>query len=325
MISFHTHYGGLDVTQGYGYAGFHIVKSLQELGHTTPFNHAEAPVMLNFTQPTYFQFHPGQYNIGYTPWESTELVGNWNNLLNDCDEAWTTSDWCADVFRANGVTKPISVYPHGIDHEWTPLRRKRNNVLRFLHHGEPAHRKGGQIVVDAFGELFGNKPGYELTLKANGFTAVRAKTAFGIEPIDKYYNNVFLIKEILDLPELISLYKRHHVLVYPSYGEGFGFIPLQAMATGMPVILNTTWAPYKKYSVGLNVQDRLIPTLWTGEHPGNVLEPSFESVKEQMLKAADDFETYADQAFEFAPKIHTEYDWVTVTERAFAHVVKKFS
>lgn len=325
QISFHTHYGGLDTTQGYGVAGYNIVKSLQELGHTTPFNDAGSPVMFNFTQPSYFQFNDGQYNIGYTPWESTLLNDNWANLMNDCSEMWTTSDWCKQVFKDNGVTAPMYVYPHGINHEWSPFRRRSNRVLRFLHHGEPAHRKGGQMVVNAFGELFGNKPGYELTLKANGFTAVRAESSLGIEAVDKHFKNVFIIKNVLDLPDLISLYKQHHVLLYPSYGEGFGFIPLQAMATGMPVIMTTTWAPYKNYSVGLDIKDRLVDTLWPGEHPGKVLEPTYESLKEQMIRAADDFETFSDQAFEFAPKIHDEYDWVNVTERAFAPIVKKFS
>ncbi len=31
-----------------------------------------------------------------------------------------------------------------------------NDVFRFLHVGEPAPRKGGQNVLDAFTKLFGN-------------------------------------------------------------------------------------------------------------------------------------------------------------------------
>lgn len=325
QISFHTHEGGLDTTQGYGYAGYHIVDSLQRLGHTTPFNYAGAPVQIDFTQPYYYQYHEGQYHIGYTPWESTELHENWNNLMNMCDEVWTTSPWCAKVFEDNGVTKPIHIYEHGIGHEWSPFRRRSKNVLRFLHHGEPAVRKNGHKAFQAFVELFGNDPRYELTLKSNGYTTIRAKRIDGsIAQVHEIYKNVNVVKEVLDLPDLISLYKMHHVLIYPSFGEGFGFIPLQAMATGMPVIMNTSWAPYSQYGVGLDVEDRLIKTPWPNVHPGQMLEPDFDSLKEQMQRAADDFETFSDRAFEVAPEIHEVYDWTNVTERAFAHIVERF-
>jgi glycosyltransferase involved in cell wall biosynthesis len=329
QISYGTHAGGLEVTQGYGYAGYNIIKSLQELGHTTPFNHPDAPVQFDFTQPYYYQWHPGhnQYHIGYTPWESTQLMDGWVDAMNACDEVWTTSDWCMDVFEKAGVTKPLFLFPHGIEHIWKPFRRLYSGQkLRFLHVGEPAHRKCGQMAFDAFVELFGNDNRYHLTIKSNGYSTIRAKLPSGeIADPEERYHNVTIIREVLDINDLISLYNKSHVLLYPSYGEGFGFIPLQAMASGMPTIMNTTWAPYRDYSVGLNVTDREVDTLWPEVHPGKVLEPNFESLKEQMARAADDFETYADAAFEVAPSIHLAYDWKNVTEAAFEHVVKRFS
>lgn len=325
QISYHTHAGGLDTTQGYGVAGQKIVESLQKLGHTTPFNHPEAPVGFNFTQPYFYQYHD-QYLIGYTPWESTKLMGNWNNLMNMCDEVWTTSDWCKDIFIKEGVTVPVHLYPHGISHDWAPFRRRKGKVLKFLHHGEPAVRKCGQLTFNAFTELFGNDPRYSLTIKSNGYTTVRAKRIDGsIAQVHEIFKNVRVEKELLDLPDLISLYYQHDVLIYPSYGEGFGFIPLQAMATGMPVIFNTTWAPYRDFSVGLDIEDRYVDSFWPETHPGQMLEPSYESIKAQMQKAADDFETYSEQAFLVAPEIHEAYDWTNVTRNAFAHVVEKFS
>lgn len=327
QISYHTHAGGLDLTQGYGVAGQNIVESLQRLGHTTPFNHAEAPVGINFTQPWYYQYHEGQYVIGYTPWESTRLEENWNNLMNKCDEVWTTSDWCAQVFKDNGVTKPIYVYEHGIDHDWSPWRRRsKPKVLKFLHHGEPALRKCGPMAFQAFEELFGNDPRYSMTIKSNGPTVIRAKYPDGsIGKIDDIYDNVRIITNMLSKHDLISLYKQHDVLIYPSFGEGFGLIPLQAMATGMPVIMNTTWAPYRRFSTGLDIKDRLIPSNYPNIHPGEMFEPDFESLKQQMQRAADDFETFSEQAFEVAPQIHEEYDWTNLTRNAFDHIVKKFS
>lgn len=326
-VGYHTHAGGLDLTQGYGVAGQQIVNALQKLGHTTPFNHSEAAVQINFTQPVYYQFWENQYVIGYTPWESTGLEDNWNNLMNKCDEVWTTSDWCAEVFRQNGVTKPLYVYEHGIDHDWSPWRRKsKPKVLKFLHHGEPALRKCGQMAFNAFEELFGNDPRYSMTIKSNGPTVVRSRYPDGsIAKVSDTNNNVRIITNLLDKHELISLYKQHDVLIYPSLGEGFGLIPLQAMATGMPVIMNTTWAPYRRFSVGLDINDRLIPSPHPGVHPGEVLQPDFESLKQQMQRAAENFESFSEPAYENAPAIHEAYDWTNLTLKAFDHIVKRFS
>jgi glycosyltransferase involved in cell wall biosynthesis len=246
--------------------------------------------------------------------------------MNSCDEVWTTSDLCAKWFKDAGVTVPLHIYEHGIEHIWTPRRRVRGEVLRFLHIGEPAPRKSGQMTFDAFTELFGNDKRYELTIKANGYSTIRAKLPSGeiANPTDTF-RNVYIKKEVVPIEELISMYHSHHVLVYPSYGEGFGFIPLQAMASGMPTIMNTTWAPYRRFSTGLDIEDRWIRSKWPNIHPGEILQPSFESLKEQMQKVADDYETYSEKSFQVAPEIHEAYDWVNVTREAFQHVVEKFS
>lgn len=314
----------MEITQGYGYAGYNIVNALQALGHTTPFNHAESPVNLNFTQPYYYQWHENQYSIGYTPWESSGLMDGWVDSMNAMDEVWTTSDLCQRWFKEAGVTKPIKIYEHGIEHIWQPVRRRKSRQLKFLHVGEPATRKCGQMAFDAFIELFGKDDRYAYTIKANGYSSVRSKNISGMIGDPNNLPNVTVIRDVIDIDALIGLYNNHHVLVYPSYGEGFGFIPLQAMASGMPTILNPTWAPYRRFSVGLDVEDRLVESKWPDIHPGMMLEPDYESLKQQMQRAADEFETLADQAYEIAPQIHAEYDWQEVTKKAFAHIVKRF-
>lgn len=321
-----THAGGLDTAQGYGVAGEQIVSALQRLGHTTPFNRAESPIGFNFTQPYYFAVSYNQYKIGYTPWESTQLHDGWLDSMNMMDEIWTTSDWCAKYFALAGVKPPIYVYEHGIDHKWSNFRRKPGKVLKFLHHGEPATRKCGPLVFQAFTELFGNDERYSLTIKSNGMSTIRAKRLDNtIARPEEVYKNVRVVPEMLELEQLISLYHMHDVLVYPSFGEGFGLIPLQGMATGMPVILNPTWAPYRDFSVGLDVEDSLVDSPWPNLHPGKMLEPSLDSIKEQMLCVAIDFERYSDEAYETSPAIHEAYDWTDLTRIAFAHVSEKVS
>ena len=165
-ISFSTPVINLKTSNGYGHAASKIIDSLKRLGHNAPFQDARAKVQLNFSQPIYYKLHRNQYQISYTPWESTAIPKEWFEYLDNCDEVWTTSNWCKEVFEANGI-KDVKVYPHGIDPMWRPKKRniEHGRPIKFLHVGEPAPRKAGQMVVDAFISLYGNNPFYSLTIK----------------------------------------------------------------------------------------------------------------------------------------------------------------
>ena len=158
-ISYYTVRAGLNPAVGFGYAGQNIVRSLQKLGHNVSFANPKAEVQINFTQPDNFKFHRGQYQIAYTPWESTVIPERWREKLTLCDEIWATSDWCANVFTDNGY-KNVKVYSHGIEDIWTPKRRLESDTIKFLHVGVPAERKGGQDTVNAFIKAFGNNHNY---------------------------------------------------------------------------------------------------------------------------------------------------------------------
>lgn len=325
-ISFYTLRINLNTSTGYGYAGFNIVNSLKELGHDVKFGNPKSPVQLNFVQPYSYKLHRNQHQIGYTPWESTVIPKNWENLKY-CDEVWTTSDWCANVFEDNGY-KNVKVYPHGITPNWTPLKRQEKQVIKFLHIGEPAPRKAGQMVVDAFIHLFGDNPNYSLTIKAHKNNTTRVYNNFMEKNIvglpDQIYKNIHVITDELEEEELISLYHDHDVLIYPSYGEGFGFIPLQALATGMPVICTAAWAHYEKFLGPLKLKSKLIDSPWPHPHEGKVFEPDYIHLIELMRDVANNFKAYSGYYFAQAPKIHAEYNWIQLTKKAFSHLENKF-
>jgi hypothetical protein len=313
---------------GYGHAGTKIVDSLKELGHETLFQYSKAPVQLNFSQPDYFKLHRNQYQISYTPWESTIIPERWRSSLSLVDEIWTTSDWCANVFQDNGY-KDVRVFPHGIDPIWSPRRRRESDVIKFLHVGEPAPRKAGQMVVDAFTKLFGNDRRYSLTLKAYNHNTTRIynnyidKNIIGL-PND-IYNNIKIITDNLDVSQLVKLYHDHDVLIYPSYGEGFGFIPLQALATGMPTICTDGWAHYDKYLGPLKLKSELIDSPWPFPHEGKVFEPNYEHLLELMRDIAFNFNAYSGYYYAQSTKIHEEYNWLQLTNNSFEHIFKKFN
>jgi glycosyltransferase involved in cell wall biosynthesis len=325
-ISYSTPRVNLTTSNGYGHAGFKIADSLTKMGHRLTYQNPKAKIQINFSQPNLYKLHRYQYQIGYTPWESTIIPRSWQTNINACDEMWTTSDWCKDVYEKNGFNIS-NVFPHGIDPIWSPKKREKKNVIKFLHIGEPAPRKGGQETVDAFIKLFGNNPNYSLTLKVykSSITRVYNKTGNIIGVPYQLYNNITLDDRVLDDQDLVNLFHEHDILVYPTYGEGFGFIPLQALATGMPTISTYDWAHYKNYLGPLKLKSTVVKSPWDLMHPGNVYKPNPEHLLEMMQEAVDNFKAYSLYYYTQSTKIHEDYNWDQLTNNAFENVFKKIS
>lgn len=322
-ISFSTIPGNLRKDTGYGYAGFNMIKSLQQLGHEVPYCDRSAPVQICFSQPQDYVFYEGQYKIGYTPWESTVLHPGWAEQMNELDELWTPTEQCKTWFEGAGITVPIYIYPHGINHIFEPRRRVVGNKLKFLHIGEPAVRKAGQLAVDAFRKVFANSDEVSLTLKCFGENTTRAFVGNEIIGSSELYNNVQLDMSVPSTEDLVNIYYNHHVLVYPSWGEGFGLIPLEAVATGMPAVVTEAWAPYKKFI--LPVKSSYTDSPWPMVHPGQMYEPDFDDLCEWYAEIYRNPEIYLERAYAQAPQVHEEFDWVRVTEKSFKHIFEKFS
>jgi hypothetical protein len=130
-ISFGTRIASDDITgkNGYGYATQCMLASLNRLGYQVSDNDASADVEIWFDQPHHWNFSPGTYKIGYLPWESTKLMPGWAEIMNKCDEIWTPSPLIAKWFKEDGITVPIYVYEHGIDHIWQPVKREPEHTI----------------------------------------------------------------------------------------------------------------------------------------------------------------------------------------------------
>lgn len=320
-ISFATIPGNLNLTIGYGVAGYNMVRSLQRLGHRVPFRDKNCKTEIFFAQPEHWEWsNQLGYHIGYTPWESTQLPPGWLEQMNYVDEVWTPSEIIKRWYTAAGV-RNVRVYRHGIDEEWTPKKRTVFNKMRFLHMGEPAPRKGGQLALDAFRAAFGNRDDVELVIKAHRINTVRVKSGSSIVGQVEDLNNVKLVKTEFVQDELIEFVKQHHVMVYPSWGEGFGLIPFQALATGMPTICTSKWAEYADYLGPLGLDSKLVDSPWPGVHPGKMLEPSFDDLVDKYRYAYDNFDSLSRSALQRAPELHAEYNWDKLTKEAFAHLI----
>lgn len=292
---------------GYGYAAVALIRAIQDKGVKVVFNSYDPLVHVSFVQPQMYEGQKGQYRIGYTPWESTEIEAAWVEQIQSRDEFWTTSHFCHDVFANYGLES--TVVPHGINPEDFPIfDRSIGNHFNFLHIGEPTQRKGGQRVVDAFVELFEGNDDIRLFMKSNGSASARWR-----DKNDNYHGNVSLHPQItvysdrFDAFQMKHLYHQAHCLVYPTNGEGFGLIPFQGIATGLPTICTnaTACADFAEMSM---------PLKWTetqgyGIHLGNWAEPDFDHLKELMLDAVENWEENKQKAVRSARIIHGNQTW----------------
>lgn len=296
---------------GYGYATLCILDSLQKLGYEVNDNDPTADVEFAFNQPRFWKFQSkDSYKIGYHPWESTQLIGGWAEIMNECDEIWTPSPLIADWYRRfAGVTVPVYVYEHGVEADWSPVKREPDHTIKFLHVGAEATRKGGWDTVRLFRRAFnGYRDDCTLTLKMIHSNWNQIPSLGKVKYINETYT-----KE-----QMHTLFNYHDVFVYPSWGEGFGLTPFQAMATGMPTILPPAWAPYKRFAdPKLSVRVDLVKSPWQDIHPGMMLRPNADDVIDAMRYVADNYEQVRDFACSNAFDLHREYSWVDLTKKAF--------
>lgn len=316
------------VSNGYGYAGSNIVSSLRALGHEVDIDNPDSHIQFYFCQPDYIKsLNPDRHNIIYTPWESSHVKRGWVFLFNQADEIWTTSQKCAEWYRDAGVVKPIYVYQHGIEPAWKKLKRVNVAPIKFLHIGEPAPRKGGQMVLDAFRTAFSSSRDVHLTIKAytHNTTRVYQEGGFPSRPrsilgLPSDFPNISVSSGDVSFTELVAIYQNHDVLVYPSWGEGFGFIPIQGLATGMPTICTGEWAPYRQFLGPLELDSREVDSPWPLVHPGSMFEPSYDHLVSLMRQAVADFDSISDFYYAQADAVHDAYDWLNLTREAFAHL-----
>ena len=312
---------------GFGNASWWMFESFKHYNMTPLIKHHNAQIGISFVPPHEYSFGAEhQYKIGYTPWESTGLQAGWLENMQACDEIWATNRWNKEIYESY-LDKEVFVYNHGIDHRFSPKRRKyfSHQPFTFLYVGEPFNRKNGQLVYDTFTKLYGNDDRYKLVIKCTKMPDHPEHTIKVVEVPNSnhepYYKNVIFITKMLSVEDLIDLYGSSHCFLYPSLGEGFGFNPFQAMAMGIPTICTAGWADYANY-ITLPLEAELGQSPWQDIHPGLQFIPSSAQFEEHMKNVVQNYDKYATIAFRNSFKLHEDYDWLTVTKPAIEKIKK---
>ena len=114
----------------------------------------------------------------------------------------------------------------------THAERLRSGPPRFLYAGRLLYWKGVHIAVQAFAEVARQTPNARFTIVGDGPEQSR------LEADVKQHNLQGNVEFIPRVPQntLLELYRSHDLLLFPSLHDSGGFVVLEALSRGLPVI-----------------------------------------------------------------------------------------
>lgn len=194
-----------------------------------------------------FEFFPEHFSWKQRLWH---FAINFRGLLRRADRVIAVSESTEnDLVTVYGVPKKkIQVIHSGIDDRFAPMNRNDLSLLAvqekyhlpykfFLYLGTIEPRKNLESLLKAF-EVYrrtaiGDMAKYELVLAGRpGWKYERLFEAIKHSSAKEAIHLIGFVDD-RDKP---ALYNLASVFVYPSFYEGFGFPPLEALACGTPVI-----------------------------------------------------------------------------------------
>jgi glycosyltransferase involved in cell wall biosynthesis len=238
--------------------------------------------------------------------------------MRKCDEVWATSDFIRDIYIKHNVNANVFTIPHGISPEFSILERELTGKFNFLHVGGDSKRKNAQMVVDAFLELYDGNEDFQLVLKYNKFCYAECYVNDQLVPAHNH-PQILGIPDNFSTEDLVSLYHKCHCMVYPTMGEGFGMIPFEAIATGLPTIVTnlTGCADFAKY--GIPLEASFVKADWQDHlydcDTGEWASPNFQQLLDLMENVVNEYDDFKKYALKSARIIHSEWSWSSVADK----------
>ena len=171
------------------------------------------------------------------PWEFSKVPSEWQYKFETfADHLIVLSNWTRNVFLDAGINpNKISSIPVGYNTDiFNTVDRKPDPKFTFTFVGCPQHRKGLDILINAFSSSFVRADAVKLVIKDT--PAIYGENGLISEILRLQYHTgcaeITVIDDMYSEEEMASLYKSTSVLVHPYRGEGFGMHIQEAMACG---------------------------------------------------------------------------------------------
>jgi glycosyltransferase involved in cell wall biosynthesis len=300
---------------GYGTFGLNLSKGLGEMGvhfwePTGPGDYWDCPknykTMVHATLPNHTKgCWEGQYVVAYTMWEADHLPPVFVENIHNFDMVIVPSDQNLDLFSE--VHDNVVKVPLGYDSTfWKRQARPAvANVFNFLWCGAgigERSRKGSELAIKAFQNAF---PKWE---QMSPQPHLVMKCLLGAKPGLADFATIHVGQ--WPAIQLRSLYYDCHCYVGPSRGEGWGYHPLQFVATGAPAILSEI-PGHTEYSwlpgfVNVPVKKSKAAYFLHGD-AGNWWEPDIDALTEAYHSVYTNYSQYSTEAGQGATHVSEHY------------------
>jgi len=183
-------------------------------------------------------------DAGFTPGRASLARFRWStSYLRRAARVVTPSEATKrDVVRLRGVSPDrISVVPYGVDDRFRPLSEEERVAIRAKLVG--ANRRA--LLHVSTGDPYKNVPGtlrVLAELRARGSDVALVRVGKPLTDAERGLAQALRIEDaIIDAgrvtdERLVEIYNACDVLLFPSFYEGYGWPPLEAMACGTPVV-----------------------------------------------------------------------------------------
>lgn len=176
--------------------------------------------------------------LAYSMLETTKIPSAWVNILNEKFDAVIVPDpFLVKIYESCGVKIPIFILPIPmmLDSYFAHSMHSKSPSTPFVF-GDASANKNPVILVKAFAKAFGNYRGVRLVLRA-GVMNQETKAKIHHLTTQLGLTNVVIEEGYLSLNQYIENLSSFDCYVNLSRGEGFSFIPREALALGIPCIL----------------------------------------------------------------------------------------
>ncbi len=259
------------------------------------------------------------------PWEYSAIPGFYADTFSLAEEIWTPTNFSRDAFVSSGIDpSKVHVVPNGVDPEifspaGEPLRLPTTKRFKFLFVGGTIYRKGVDILLESYSHAFTSKDDVCLIIKDLGVnTLYKGQTA---QDLIKSFRNeegtpeILYIEDEFSREQMAGLYRACDVFVSSYRGEGFSLPALEAMSSGLPVIVTRGGATddFVDEEVGWCIDSarRRVRKVYGHEVDGEgfLLEPSRRHLEEILREAYNSPSEIMKKSIEGALRARNHWTW----------------